>query len=49
LLAARGAIGESLNPVLRRACSYHNCARKERLNCMQFEGWIAQKESDRVG
>jgi hypothetical protein len=25
--------------------SYHECAPIERLNCMQFEGRIAQKES----
>jgi hypothetical protein len=25
--------------------SYHDCAAIERLNCMQFEGRIAQKES----
>jgi hypothetical protein len=49
LLAARGAIGESLKRVLRMALSYHNCARIERLNCMQFEGRIAQKESARFG
>jgi hypothetical protein len=27
------------------ALSYHNCPSIERLNCMQFAGRIAQKES----
>jgi hypothetical protein len=44
LLAGRGAIDESLD-VLRLELSYHNCRRIEHLNCMQFEGRIAQKES----
>jgi hypothetical protein len=49
LLAARGAIGESSRSVLRIALSYHNCVPIERLNCMQFEGRIAQKESGSFG
>jgi hypothetical protein len=49
LLAARGAIGESSSGVLRMTLSYHNCAPIERLNCMQFEGRIAQKESAHLG
>src|SRR5258705_1236904 len=31
--------------VLRMTTRYHNWATIERLNCMQFEGGIAQKES----
>jgi hypothetical protein len=30
---------------MRMTLSYHRCAAIERLNCMQFESKIAQKES----
>jgi hypothetical protein len=44
LLAERDAIGESLGRA-SDGVSYHICPSIERLNCMQFAGPIAQKES----
>jgi hypothetical protein len=44
LLAERGAIGESLRRASNAVC-YHNWPPMERLNCMQFGGRIAQKET----
>jgi hypothetical protein len=43
LLAARGAIWA--DPGKRRGISYHTWSAMVRLNCMQFEGPIAQIES----
>ena len=43
LLAARGAICESLKTVLLKTLSYHDCAPIERLNCMQFGGRLHKR------